>query len=65
MKEFVYRKYVDALLNIVEENPDLDMIENTSSSIKVLDNISKTETVFDLESLNDKNYLVELVKKNN
>jgi len=41
------------------------MIENTSSSIKVLDNISKTETVFDLESLNDKNYLVELVKKNN
>ena len=65
MKEFVYRKYVDALLNIVEDNPDLDMIENTSSSIKVLDNVSNKETVFNLESLNDKNYLVELVNKNN
>jgi len=64
MKEFVYRKYLDALLNIVEENPDLDIIEQTSSHIKTFDSQSNKETVFDLSSLNDEKFLLELVNNN-
>jgi len=64
MKEFVYRKYLDALLNIVEENPDLDIIEQTSSHIKTFDSHSNKETVFDLSSLNDEKFLLELVNNN-
>jgi len=60
MKEFIYRKYVDALLNIVEDDPDLELIEETSSKIKTFNILNNKETVFDLSSLQDKNYLIEL-----
>jgi hypothetical protein len=65
MKEFIYRKYVDALLNIVEDDPDLELIEETSLKIKAVNTLNNSETVFDLSSLQDKNYLIELTSKNN
>jgi len=65
MKEFVYRKYVDALLNIVDEDPDLEIVESTSTMIKTFDNAQNKEIVFDLSTLEDKNYLVELTSKDN
>jgi hypothetical protein len=65
MKEFVYRKYVDALLNIVEDDPDLELIEETSSSIVTFDSSTHEKNYFDLSSLQDQNYLVELTSRNN
>jgi heme/copper-type cytochrome/quinol oxidase subunit 2 len=65
MKEFVYRKYVDALLNIVEDDPDLELIEETSLKIKAVNVLNNNEMVFDLSNLQDKNYLIELTSKNN
>ena len=64
MKEFVYRKYVDALLNIVEDDPDLELIEETSSSIVTFDSSTQEKNYFDLSSLQDQNYLVELTSRN-
>jgi hypothetical protein len=37
MKEFIYRKYVDSILNIIEEDPDLEFLEKDLSSVKVFD----------------------------
>jgi len=65
MKEFVYRKYVDALLNIVDEDPDLELMESTSNYLKVVNTKNEVESMFDLSDLNSKNYLVELTSKNN
>jgi len=65
MKEFVYRKYVDALLNIVDEDPDLELMESTSNYLKVINTKNEVESMFDLSDLNSKNYLVELTSKNN
>jgi len=64
MKEFVYRKYVDALLNIVEEDPDLELLESTSLKLHTFDYLNNKETVFDLSNLQDKSVLVELISKN-
>jgi cytochrome c oxidase subunit 2 len=60
MKEFVYRKYVNALLSIVEEDPDLDIIESTGSKIVMHDSFDNENKIFDLKNLEDKNYLLEL-----
>jgi hypothetical protein len=65
MKEFIYRKYVDALLNIVEDDPDLELIEETSLKFKTVNLLNNSENVFDLSNLQDKNYLIELTSKNN
>ena len=63
MKEFVYRKYVDALLNIVEEDPDLEVIEDSSSSrILTLDLSTGKKSILDLSSLQDKS-IVEVTGK--
>ena len=62
MKEFVYRKYVDALLNIVEEDPDLEVIEDSSSRILTLDLSTGKKTILDLSSLQDKS-IVEVTGK--
>jgi heme/copper-type cytochrome/quinol oxidase subunit 2 len=65
MKEFIYRKYVDALLNIVEDDPDLELIEETSSKIKMINKLNNNDMVFDLSNLQDQNYLIELTSKKN
>ena len=62
MKEFVYRKYVDALLNIVEEDPDLELIEDSTSRIVTLDFSTGEKHVLDLFTLQDKS-LIELTTK--
>jgi hypothetical protein len=62
MKEFVYRKYVDALLNIVEEDPDLELIEDSSSRILTLDLSTEKKSILDLSSLQDKS-IVEVTGK--
>jgi hypothetical protein len=64
MKEFVYRKYVDAVLNIVEDDPDLELIENSSDKLVVLNSDGNTES-FSLESFENQKYLIELTSKNN
>lgn len=64
MKEFIYRKYVEALLNIVEDDPDLELIESTSNKLKIFNLTNKSESVFYLSDLTS-NYLVELTSKNN
>jgi hypothetical protein len=62
MKEFVYRKYVDALLNIVEEDPDLEVIEDSSSRILTLYLSTGKKSILDLSSLQDKS-IVEVTGK--
>jgi len=64
MKEFVYRKYVDALLNIVEEDPDLELIEDSTSRIVTLDFSTGEKSVLDLSSLQDKS-IIELTTGKN
>jgi len=64
MKEFIYRKYVEALLNIVEDDPDLELIESTSNKLKIFNLTNKSESVFYLSDLTS-NYIVELTSKNN
>jgi hypothetical protein len=64
MKEFVYRKYVDALLNIVEEDPDLELIEDSTSRIVTLDFSTGEKSVLDLSSLQDKS-IIELTHSSN
>jgi hypothetical protein len=67
MKEFVYRKYVDALLNIVEEDPDLELIEESTSRISTLNLSTGEKSILDLSSLHDKS-IVEIackIKKSN
>jgi uncharacterized protein with GYD domain len=64
MKEFVYRKYVDAVLNIVEDDPDLELIENSSDKLVLLNSDGNTES-FSLESFENQKYLIELTSKNN
>jgi hypothetical protein len=61
MKEFVYRKYIDALLNIVEDDPDLELLEQTSSSIVTYDSTNNYINKFDLSSLQNSNYLLEVI----
>ena len=64
MKEFVYNKYIEALLNIVDEDPDLELIQDTSvsqsSSLEIVNKSTNVSTSFDLSKLEDKNYLIEL-----
>jgi hypothetical protein len=64
MKEFVYRKYVDALLNIVEEDPDLELIEDSTSRIVISDFYKGEKYVLELSTLQDKNLILEVTNKN-
>jgi hypothetical protein len=68
MKEFVYNKYIEALLNIVDEVPDLELIKDTSvsqsSSLEIVNKSTNVSTSFDLSKLEDKNYLIELSSQN-
>jgi phage-related protein len=66
MKEFVYNKYIEALLNIVDEDPDLELIQDASasSSLEIINNSTNVSTSFDLSKLEDKNYLIELSSQN-
>ena len=68
MKEFVYNKYIEALLNIVDEDPDLELIQDTSvsqsSSLEIVNKSTNVSTSFDLSKLEDKNYLIELSSQN-
>jgi hypothetical protein len=68
MKEFVYNKYSEALLNIVDEDPDLELIQDTSvsqsSSLEIVNKSTNVSTSFDLSKLEDKNYLIELSSQN-
>ena len=68
MKEFVYNKYIEALLNIVDEDPDLELIQDASatqlSSLEIMNKSTNVSTSFDLSKLEDKNYLIELSSQN-
>ena len=68
MKEFVYNKYIEALLNIVDEDPDLELIQDASasqlSSLEIVNKSTNVSTSFDLSKLEDKNYLIELSSQN-
>ena len=64
MKDFVYEKYIETLLNIVDEDPDLELIQDTSisnlSALEIKNKSTNVSTLFDLSKLEDKNYLIEL-----
>lgn len=64
MKQFVYENYIDALLNIVEDDPDLELLEK-NESINFLNKKTGVFRKLNLNLVENENFLFELIKEKN